>query len=85
MIILILRVSLRLKNLKSLKLLRNLPATQAVIKQAILPATTARNISLAKSFRLRGSAAESAPRLIPIAAMLPNPQRMYVDTTALRP
>lgn len=78
MIVLILggQLSLRLKNLKSIKLLHNPPATQAVIKQAIFPATTARNISLAKSFRLRGSAAERAPRLIPIAAILPNPQRM---------
>ena len=53
----------------------------AVIKQAMLPAIKALGMRIAMSPLLSGAMAANAPRLIPRAATLPNPQRAYVEIT----
>ena len=62
----------------------SLPAIQAVIKQAILPATRERIANLAKSFILEGHIAPIPPTVIPTDPTFEKPQRAYVAMTSER-
>jgi hypothetical protein len=61
-----------------------LPATHAVMKHAMFPFIIDRKDSWANCGRLSGADDARLPRFIPRAAILPNPQRMYVANTADR-
>ena len=61
----------------------HLPAIQAVMKQATLPAIIALSATLAKSERRSGAMAPSPPTCTPIDPKLAKPQSAYVDITSV--
>lgn len=61
-----------------------LPAIQAVIKQATLPASMALKTTLVTSAFLEGAMAPSAPIIIPMEPRLEKPHRAYVAMTVDR-
>ena len=64
--------------------MKNLPATQAVRKQVMVPATSALNATFAKSDALVGAKADIPPSWTPIEDMFANPQRAYVAMASER-
>lgn len=59
-----------------------LPATHAVIKQAVVPPMKARIATSARSDPREGAIEVSAPSWIPIVPTLEKPERAYVAITS---
>ena len=62
----------------------DVPAIQAVRKQAQLPAIMARTTTLAMSARLVGAMAPKPPKLMPMELMLLKPHSAYVAMISAR-
>ena len=62
----------------------HIPAIQAVMKHAMVPATNARNATLAKSDLLFGARTLKPPICTPIDPILANPHSAYVAIVSER-